>query len=72
MSVLMAAMAIGVILNREPIAGSCGGMKKLGLGGECEICGGNSQKCDEQKQNSQTDDKGLAYDASAVGVKSRG
>ena len=39
-------MAIGVIWGREPIKGSCGGMKALGLEMECEICGGASDTCD--------------------------
>jgi len=43
---IMAAMAIGVLFGRVPIAGSCGGMKALGLDVECEICGGNPNLCD--------------------------
>ena len=46
MTVLVSLMAIGVILGREPIKGSCGGMKALGLEMECEICGGDLDKCD--------------------------
>ena len=46
MLVIMAAMAIGVLFGRAPIAGSCGGMKALGLDVECEICGGNPDLCD--------------------------
>ena len=30
-SVLVALMAVGVLLGRKPIAGSCGGMKALGM-----------------------------------------
>lgn len=55
---LMAAMAVGVIFGRKPIAGTCGGLNNMGTKGECEICGGNPQKCEE----STTD---LAYDAAS-------
>lgn len=44
---LFAAMAIGVMLGRQPIKGSCGGMSALGLKGDCEICGGDRAKCEE-------------------------
>lgn len=43
---LVAAMAIGVLMGRKPIAGTCGGMKALGMSGDCEICGGNTDLCD--------------------------
>lgn len=46
MLVIVAAMAIGVIMGRKPIAGSCGGMKALGLDTTCEVCGGNPEACD--------------------------
>lgn len=46
MLLLVSAMAIGVILGRKPIAGSCGGMKALGMDMDCEICGGNPALCD--------------------------
>jgi hypothetical protein len=39
-------MAIGVMFGRKPISGSCGGMKALGLDVECEICGGDPDRCD--------------------------
>lgn len=64
---LIAGMAIGVIMGRKPISGSCGGVGKA-LGEEnytCDICGGDPNKCDEQSdlaEDSQTPD--LAYDAS--------
>ena len=44
-SVLVALMAVGVLFGRKPIAGSCGGMKALGMEVECEICGGDAAKC---------------------------
>lgn len=43
---MVSAMAIGVIMGRKPISGSCGGMKALGMDVECEICGGNPALCD--------------------------
>ena len=49
-SALVALMAIGVLLGRKPIAGSCGGMKALGMEMECEICGGDAAKCETESQ----------------------
>lgn len=46
MLTVVAAMAIGVIMGRKPISGSCGGIAALGLDTECEICGGDPAKCD--------------------------
>jgi len=46
MLLLTTAMAVGVLMGRKPIAGSCGGMKALGMDVECEICGGNPALCD--------------------------
>ncbi len=43
---IIGAMAIGVIMGRKPIAGSCGGMGALGMVSDCEICGGDTTKCD--------------------------
>ena len=48
MLVLIAAMAVGVAFGRKPISGSCGGMKALGMNMECEICGGNPQRCESE------------------------
>src|SRR5690606_31311373 len=47
MVALVVAMAIGVLMGRQPIAGSCGGMSALGLKTACEICGGDDAKCEE-------------------------
>ena len=46
MLLMISIMAVGVIMGRKPISGSCGGMKALGMDVECEICGGNPQLCD--------------------------
>jgi len=47
------AMSVGVIMGRKPIAGSCGGLANVGIDGDCEICGGNPQKCDEEQERQQ-------------------
>jgi hypothetical protein len=47
-SFLVAIMAIGVIMGRRPISGSCGGIGRInGDDGECAICGGDPAKCEE-------------------------
>ena len=43
---IMAAMAVGVIFGRAPIEGSCGGFGAVGIDQECEICGGDPQRCE--------------------------
>ncbi len=51
---LFAGMAIGVLVANKPVKGSCGGLGNVGLGGECDICGGNPDKCDEGEQDGRT------------------
>lgn len=46
MLVLVAAMAVGVMCGRKPLAGSCGGLNAVGLNGECKICGRTTGPCD--------------------------
>ena len=46
MLVLVAAMAVGVMFGRKPISGSCGGLKTLGISADCEICGGDPDRCE--------------------------
>ena len=40
---VIAAMGIGVMLNKKPIAGSCGGLNQLGLKKNCPVCGKKSE-----------------------------
>ena len=46
--IVMTIMAVGVILGRKPITGSCGGVgAALGeVDYECELCGGDEAKCE--------------------------
>ena len=48
---VMAGMAIGVIMGRAPIKGSCGGIGALGIDTACEICGGDPRRCDEETRD---------------------
>lgn len=57
-SLVMLGMAIGVIVKKRPLAGSCGGLNNIeGLGnGRCDVCGASAeekQKC--AKKRSQMD-----------------
>ena len=48
---ILTAMAVGVIVGREPIKGSCGGIGALGIDQSCEICGGDRTRCEEARSN---------------------
>ncbi|MDY6839891.1 MAG: (Na+)-NQR maturation NqrM [Pseudomonadota bacterium] len=64
---LVAAMSIGVIFGRKPISGTCGGIGALGISQSCDICGGNTQECEEENGrlvNRGKETEALAYDAS--------
>jgi len=69
MLIVVAIMAIGVVFGRKPIAGSCGGIaqlgSRLGLDGECQICGRKPQDCPEDND---PDLNKLAYPAKASRV----
>lgn len=49
-ALLFAAMAIGVILANKPVRGSCGGIGARGTRTDCEICGGDPKRCDDQQR----------------------
>ena len=58
---LVLAMSVGVIAGRGPIKGSCGGMSALGIDTECDICGGDPNKCDNVEESKSP--ANLSYDA---------
>ncbi len=62
---VMAGMAIGVIMGRQPIKGSCGGMGALGIDTTCDLCGGDPQRCDEETRDGEVGktSPGLYYSA---------
>ncbi len=61
-------MALGLIFQNKPLKGSCGGVAKLMGNEDCEICGGNPNKCDSYVQE-QGGSQDLAYDASSNASK---
>jgi hypothetical protein len=63
MLIIVAAMAIGVMAGRKPIAGSCGGMKALGMDTQCEICGGNPRACEQRSRPGSRTSESLGRDA---------
>ncbi|UTW08405.1 (Na+)-NQR maturation NqrM [Pseudomonas benzenivorans] len=63
MLLVVGLMAVGVIMGRKPIAGSCGGIANLGIEKECSICGGSREKCEEVNRTEGDAGADLAYDA---------
>ena len=69
MLLLFAGMAVGVMMGRKPIAGSCGGIGAVGVDKACGICGGDTTKCEEASANAgvvQRPRPDLAHDATKV------
>lgn len=63
---IVVAMSVGVLMGGKPIKGSCGGMSALGMGTACDICGGDTQKCEEEQKKQSAEsggDTSLAYNA---------
>lgn len=67
LALIMAGMAIGVIMGKKPLKGSCGGVGAA-LGETdytCDLCGDDPNKCDEINQgDTENTSSDLAYDAS--------
>jgi len=71
MGLIVTAMAVGVLAGREPIKGSCGGLGAIGINQSCEICGGDLNRCDEEKGEAGEVAEASFYDASASDTRSR-
>lgn len=63
LTLVVSAMAVGVILRGKPIKGSCGGIAALGMGQACDICGGDQKKCDDNKKLQRQTPKASFYEA---------
>lgn len=46
---IVVVMAVGVLMGRKPIAGSCGGLSAIGMKSACDVCGGNDEVCEKEK-----------------------
>lgn len=72
LTLVVAGMAIGVMMGRKPLKGSCGGVGNA-LGEKdytCPLCGDDPNKCDEINQSEGGEGKSsasLAYDATQAG-----
>ena len=66
MGLVILAMAVGVLMGRKPISGSCGGMAALGMDVACDICKGDKDICDDEQEKVKARKavKDLSYDAS--------
>ena len=51
MALIMAGMAVGVMMGRQPISGSCGGAARLGIGGKCSLCGDDPSECENTEDS---------------------
>ena len=47
LSLFIVFMSIGVLMGKEPLKGSCGGLGKVMGGSKCEICG-DRHKCEKR------------------------
>lgn len=63
-AMIIAAMAVGVMAGRAPIKGSCGGIGALGIDQSCEICGGDTQRCEAETRSDKDTSGAVVFDPS--------
>lgn len=67
---IVIAMAVGVLLGRKPISGSCGGLSAIGMKSACDVCGGNDEVCEKEKLKKRAvaneNTQGLTYNAAEI------
>lgn len=49
LALVMLMMSVGVLMGRKPVQGSCGGLNNISGMAECELCGGDTAKCEDAK-----------------------
>jgi len=67
---IVTGMALGAIVQNKPLKGSCGGLNKIGMKRDCDICGGDDQECEKEQERQRkiaqakaASESDLAYDA---------
>ncbi len=50
-------MSLGLLIKKQPLKGSCGGVASLMGNDDCEICGGDPNKCESVKDQPTPDEK---------------
>lgn len=57
-------MAVGLIIGRKPITGSCGGMSAVGMESACDVCGGDKDICDTEVEKTKNNkNSNLGFEA---------
>lgn len=69
--IIIAAMSVGVLMGRKPIAGSCGGMSALGMETACDICGGDQARCEKEKRKDDCEKRQQIEEELSYEVKAR-
>ncbi|MEL0167875.1 MAG: (Na+)-NQR maturation NqrM [Pseudomonadaceae bacterium] len=69
MLLCVAGMAVGVMMGRKPIAGSCGGIGAVGVDKACGICGGDTTKCEEASAKAGVPQRALNADLARDATK---
>ena len=63
-SMMMLLMAVGVLMGKEPLKGTCGGLNRIMGDRDCPVCGGDTTKCETNNSDNQQSDKAvLGHDA---------
>jgi hypothetical protein len=69
MLLFFALMGIGLIVARKPIKGTCASLSAIDIGGPCEICGGDTAKCENNDGAMPPQTKTQRPDSAVPGVQ---
>ena len=52
-------MAVGVLMGKEPLKGTCGGLNRIMGDRDCPVCGGDTTKWETNNPDNQQSDKAV-------------